>query len=74
MTLPGVLGLSVDQARARLEQSGVASVQVVMSGRRREGTPRVIRVTDTSDGVLLVATCIRVLEQPGLESSPKQDA
>lgn len=56
MTLPRVLGLPLEQARERLAQSGVTDIQVSISGRRREGTPRVIRATQTPQGVQLVVT------------------
>lgn len=61
MTLPPVLGLPLEQAGQRLAQSGVADVQVSVSGRRREGTPRVIRATQTPQGVLLVVTHVPLL-------------
>ncbi len=66
MTLPSVLGLSVDAARERLRDAGIECVQVQLSGRRREGQPRVIRVRSTQQGVALVATCIKAVrtEQP----------
>lgn len=73
MTLPPVLGLPVERACERLTQAGIDPVQVSLSGRRREGEPRVIRATRTPQGVLLIATHIRGLAQPQPGAQQEQD-
>jgi hypothetical protein len=41
---PDVLGLGLEEARRRLEAAGFAQAEVHISGRRREGIPKVIRL------------------------------
>lgn len=61
MMLPQVLGLPLERARERLAQVGIAVAGESVSGRRREGTPRVIRAARTPQGVLLVVTHVPML-------------
>lgn len=66
--LPCVLGLETGEARDRLLAAGCASVEVLVTGRRREGRLRVIRQTGTPRDVVLTATHFRALQ--GRRSEP----
>lgn len=67
--LPCVLGLDVDAARARLLASGCQSVEVRVTGRRREGRLRVIRQGGTGEVVILTATHFRALREEEPQSN-----
>lgn len=55
MTAPCVLGLELGEAKARLEAAGFTDVKLLISGRRREGRPRVIRqiINDTKQELIV---------------------
>jgi hypothetical protein len=59
--LPPVLGLPQQEALARLEAAGFADAAVLVSGRRREGRPRVIRQRFADGRVELVVSYFKEL-------------
>ncbi len=66
--LPFVLGLDAAEARERLLAAGCAAVEVLVTGRRKEGRLRVIRQAGTPQAVVLTATHFRALR--GQRSEP----
>lgn len=62
---PSVIGLRQQAALARLSAAGVADVEVLVSGRRREGEPRVIRQKEACGRVELVVSYFKELEAIG---------
>jgi hypothetical protein len=62
MTAPDVLGLGLEDARARLEAAGLGCVEVLISGRRREGKPRVVRQKLNDGKVELVVSYFKELK------------
>jgi hypothetical protein len=63
MTTSGVLGLELDIAKQRLEATGFQAVEILESGRRREGRPRVIRQKILDGKVELVVSYFKELKQ-----------
>ena len=63
MTAPSVLGLEPDHAKLRLEEAGFRDVEILESGRRREGRPRVIRQKILDGKVELVVSYFKELTQ-----------
>lgn len=61
MTAPFVLGLGLDEAKARLESAGFGSIEILTSGRRREGRPRVIRQKNVDGKIELVISYFKEL-------------
>lgn len=58
---PSVLGLEPEEARRRLEAAGLPNVEVLFSGRRRDGKPRVIRQKLAGGKYELVVSCFKEL-------------
>ena len=63
MTVPSVLGLDEGEAVARMKADGFSDVEIIVSGRRREGRPRVIRQKALVGKVELVVSCFKELKQ-----------
>jgi hypothetical protein len=61
MTAPTVLGLAPEEAKERLAAAGFSAVEVLVSGRRREGRPRVIRQKEIDGGIELVVSYFKEL-------------
>jgi hypothetical protein len=59
--MPSVLGLEPEEAQRRLETAGFPAAEIVFSGRRREGIPRVIRQKTTGGKYELVVSCFKEL-------------
>ena len=66
--LPCVLGLDAAEAQARLLAAGCTAVEVLVTGRRKEGRLRVVRQSGTPQAVVLTATHFRPLR--GQPSEP----
>jgi hypothetical protein len=64
MTAPDVLGLDTHEAESRLLRAGFTSVEVLVSGRRREGRPRVIRQRAARGKAELVVSYFKELKVP----------
>jgi hypothetical protein len=62
MTAPDVLGLDADKAECRLVKAGFPGIGILVSGRRREGRPRVIRQKADGDTVVLVVSYFKELD------------
>ncbi len=60
--LPVVIGLSEHDALKRLSAAGFPAVDLFVSGRRREGSRRVIRQRATSGRVELVVSYFKELD------------
>ena len=60
MNAPQVLGLPVEEARARLLDAGFTAADVKFSGRRKDGAARVIRQLATEGGVELIASFFKL--------------
>lgn len=65
-SLPAVLGLGEDEALKRLESAGFADMCVSISGRRREGRPRVIRLKLKYGRPELVVSYFKELNTPSV--------
>jgi hypothetical protein len=63
MNLPSVLGLAPEQATQRLIASGFTGVEVHISGRRREGKPKVIRLKLINDKPELTVSYFKELDE-----------
>lgn len=61
--VPQVLGLTGQEAVARLQAAGYSDVSVLISGRRREGKPRVIRQRLVDGRAELVVSHFKELSQ-----------
>ncbi len=59
-----VLGLPAQEAVARLKAAGLGSVDVIVSGRRREGIARVIRQKEADGRVELVVSHFKEIDSP----------
>jgi hypothetical protein len=62
--MPDVLGLFVEEAEERLEGHGFTDVEVLISGRRRDGGPRVIRQKMIAGEIELVVSYFKELDIP----------
>lgn len=60
--LPSVLGLGEQDALVRLQSAGYGDVSIQVSGRRREGEPRVIRQKLMDGRVELVISYFKTLD------------
>ncbi len=59
-----LLGLPEQEAVARLQATGLNNINVSVSGRRREGTARVIRQTEADGRVELVVSHFKEIDSP----------
>jgi hypothetical protein len=63
MMVPDVLSLGLDEARARLAAAGYIDIEILISGRRREGGPRIIRQKTLEGKIELVVSYFKELTQ-----------
>jgi hypothetical protein len=70
MTVPCVLGLDLDEAKEKLNAAGFADMEILVSGRRREGGPRVIRQKALDDKVELVVSHFKELTRTPCTENP----
>jgi hypothetical protein len=61
MTAPSVLGLGLERAKESLEAEGFSDIEILVSGRRREGRPRVIRQINNDSKLELVVSYFKEL-------------
>jgi beta-lactam-binding protein with PASTA domain len=64
IVMQSVLGLPAQEAVARLEAASLGNVNVIVSGRRREGVARVIRQKQAEDRVELVVSHFKEIDSP----------